>query len=335
MTGIFTPLRVKHLKFENRIVMPPMATERSQPDGAVKAESVAYYGEMAARGMGLLIVEHNFIAPEGRASPGQMSIADDREIAGHQELTRIIHENGVLSALQVSHTGSNRLETVVGQCLGASPVAHPSSRLTPRELSAGEIAGIVTAFGMAASRGKQAGYDLVEIHSAHGYLLNQFLSPLTNRRGDRYGGSPANRRRLLMEAVEEARGKVGADYPLMVRLGLSDNPPGLDLYPGGLDLEEGVAAARAVVAAGIDILDISGGLCGSRPAGLEGEAYFLPWLQALRPAVRVHLILTGGIREPGTAAAVLLGGSVDLVGVGRALAADPQWMSKAKDIPRA
>jgi len=332
MTTLFSPLEIKGIKLENRIVLPPMATERSQPDGAVKPESIAYYGEMAARGMGLLIVEHNFVAPDGRASPGQMSIADDRAIAGHRELARNIRKSNVRSALQVSHSGSNRQETVAGECLGPSPVAHPSSRLTPRELSAGEIAGIVSAFGRAAERGKQAGYDMVEIHCAHGYLLGQFLSPLTNRRGDRYGGNAANRRRLLMEVVEEAKGRVGADYPLMLRLGVSDNPPGMELFPGGLELEDGVAAARAVAGAGIDILDISGGMCGSRPAGLEGEAYFLPWMQALRPAVRVPLVLTGGVREPGTAAAVLQGGSTDLVGVGRALAADPQWVARAKKI---
>jgi NADPH2 dehydrogenase len=330
--NLFTPLQVKHLTIRNRIVMPPMATERSQPYGAVKPESIAYYGAIASRGMGLLIVEHNFVALEGRASPGQMSIADDREIAGHRDLARGIRENNVVSALQVSHAGSNRQETLGGECLGPSPVAHPSSRLVPRELGAGEIAGIVSAFGLAAARGKQAGYDLVEIHSAHGFLLSQFLSPLTNRRGDRYGGNPVNRRRLLMEVVEEVKGRVGADYPLMVRLGVSDIPPGSDLYPGGLDLGEGIAAARAVAGAGIDVLDISGGLCGSRPAGLEGEAYFLPWLQALRPAVRVPLVLAGGVREPKTAAAVLQGGSADLVGVCRALAADPLWVSRAKKI---
>ncbi len=236
MSKLFSPLEIKGSEIGNRIVLPPMATERSQPDGAVKPESIAYYGAMAARGMGLLIVEHNFIAPEGRASPGQMSIADDRALAGHRELAGGIRARGVCAALQVSHSGSNRQETVSGECLGPSPVAHPSSRLTPRELSAGEIAGIVAAFGSAAARGKQAGYDMVEIHCAHGYLLGQFLSPLTNRRGDRYGGNGANCRRLLMEVIEEAKGRVGADYPLMLRLGVSDNPPGMEPFPGGLEL---------------------------------------------------------------------------------------------------
>jgi NADPH2 dehydrogenase len=326
---LFTPLCVKHIELKNRIVMPPMASEQSGPDGAVRPESAGYYGELASRGMGLLVVEHNFTALEGRASPGQMSIASDRDIEGHGSIAAAIHGKGARAALQVSHAGSNRQETVAGPCLGASPVAHPASGLVPRELSIGEIAGIVSAFGLAAARGQRSGYDLVEIHAAHGYLLGQFLSPLTNRRGDRYGASPANRRRLLLEVVEEAKGRVGAAFPLMVRLGLCDTPPGMDLHAGGLTLAEGIATARSLAAAGIDILDISGGLCGSRPAGLVGEAYFLPWLQALRPEVSLPLVLTGGVRTPETALAVLRGGHADLVGVGRALAADPLWVVKA------
>jgi len=330
--NIFTPLQIKHLTFKNRIVMPPMATERSQPNGAVTPESIAYYQEMASRGMALLIVEHNFIDLDGRASPGQMSIANDRDIAGHRKLSRAIRENGALAALQVNHAGSNRMEAYADFSLGASPVAHPVSRLTPRELNIKEIAEIVSSFGKAAARGKKAGYDMVEIHSAHGFLLSQFLSPLTNRRHDQYGGTLINRMRLLMEVIEEVRGRVGTDYPLLVRLGLSDTPSGMEMHSGGLTLDEGIETAKAVAAAGIDILDISGGLCGSRPAGLTGEAYFLPWARALRSTVKVPLLITGGISRAETAAAIIASGDTDLVGVGRSLAADPEWVKKADKI---
>lgn len=328
--NIFTPLQVKHLIFKNRIVLPPMATEKSQPDGLIKTESLAYYREMATRGMALLIVEHNYISAQGMASPGQMSIAGDQTLAGHKKLSQTIQENGTLVALQINYAGSNRQETVSGECLGASPVPHPVSYLTPQELSEKQITEIITTFGLAAARGKAAGYDLVEIHSAHGYLLSQFLSPLTNQRRDRYGGILANRRRLLMEVIEEVRSRVGADYLLLVRLGISDTPPGMELHAGGLTLAEGIETAKAVAATGIDILDISGGLCGSRPAGLTGEAYFLPWARALRFAVRIPLLITGGITRAETAAAIIEQGDADLVGVGRSLAADPEWFQKAK-----
>jgi 2,4-dienoyl-CoA reductase-like NADH-dependent reductase (Old Yellow Enzyme family) len=328
--NLFTPLRIKDLELKNRIVLPPMATEASGADGAVQAASVDYYGRMAGRGMGLLVVEHNFIAPEGRASPGQMAIAGDPDIDGHRRIVQAIHAAGAKAAVQVSHSGSNRAAAMPGPIVGPSPVVHPTSGLLARELDPGEIAAIVIAFGMAAARGAQAGYDLVEIHAAHGYLLGQFLSPLTNRRGDRYGGTPANRRRLLLEVIEEARGRLPGDYPLMVRLGLSDTPPGSDLHAGGITVAEGIETARALAGAGIGLLDVSGGMCGSRPAGLGHEAYFLPWLQALRPAVSLPLVLTGGVRTPAAAAAVVAAESADLVGVGRALAADPHWVDAAR-----
>jgi 2,4-dienoyl-CoA reductase-like NADH-dependent reductase (Old Yellow Enzyme family) len=186
------------------------------------------------------------------------------------------------------------------------------------------------AFGLAAARGKAAGYDLVEIHCAHGYLLSQFLSPLTNQRQDQFGGTLDNRMRFLLETITAVRSSVGFAYPLMVRLGISDIHPNMTLHSDGLTLEEGIQVAQAVEKAGCDILDISGGLCGSRPAGLTGEAYFLPWLQALRPSVHVPLLITGGISRSETAAAIIANGDADLVGVGRSLVADPKWISKAK-----
>jgi 2,4-dienoyl-CoA reductase-like NADH-dependent reductase (Old Yellow Enzyme family) len=330
MPDLFSPLKVKNLNFKNRVVLPPMATEKSQPDGLVKTESLAYYREMATRGMALLIVEHNYISTQGMVSPGQMSIAGDQTLTGHKKLSQTIRENGALAALQINYAGSNRQETVSGDCLGASPVPHPVSHLTPNELSHKQIAEIIIAFDQAAARGKAAGYDLVEIHSAHGFLFSQFLSPLTNHRRDLYGGTLINRMRFLIETIAAVRFSVGFNYPLMVRLGISDSPPNMALHNGGLTLEEGIRVAQAIEGAGINILDISGGLCGSRPAGLTGEAYFLPWARALRSAVKVPLLITGGISKSEIAAAIIANGDADLVGIGRSLAADPKWIEKAK-----
>lgn len=330
MPELFSRLQVKNLDFKNRIVLPPMATERSGPDGLVKKESLAYYEEMAGRGMALLIIEHNAVSAQGLVSPGQMSMASERALPGHRRLCRAVHRHGALAALQINYAGSNRQQTISGPCLGASPVPHPVTGITPLEAGEKQIAEIIHAFGMAAARGKEAGYDLVEIHSAHGYLLSQFLSPLTNRRRDRYGGDLAGRRRLLMEVIDEVRFRVGKEYPLLLRLGLSDTPPASEMNAGGLTAGDGIATAAAVVAAGIDILDISGGLCGSRPAGLSGEAYFLPWLEGLRSAVRSPLLITGGVTRAESAATIISAGHADLVGVGRALAADPLWIRKAE-----
>jgi 2,4-dienoyl-CoA reductase-like NADH-dependent reductase (Old Yellow Enzyme family) len=280
--------------------------------------------------MGLLVVEHNFVSAEGRASPRQMSIARDDDVEPHRRLLHAARRPGLRLALQISHAGSNRRDLPAGGEVGASAVPHPGSGVIPRELSTAEIAARVAAFGAAAARARAAGYDMVEIHCAHGYLLGQFLSPLTNRRGDRYGGPLANRLRLLLETIEEVRGRIGGDMPLLVRLGVSDDPPGMSLHPGGLPLADGVAAARRLDSSGIDLIDLSGGLCGSRPPGLRGEGYFRDFARAVRGAVRLPLLLTGGITRAETAEAILQAGEADLVGIGRALAADPDWVARAQ-----
>jgi len=198
-------------------------------------------------------------------------------------------------------------------------------------MSTDEIAATVRAFGAAAGRVLSAGYDFVEIHCAHGYLLNQFLSPLTNHRSDSYGGTPARRRRLLLEVVEEVRSAVHGDVPLMVRLGVADNPPGMLLYPGGLPVAEGIEAARALDDAGVAILDLSAGICGSRPAEVSGEAYFRPFAEAVSPSVHCHVVCTGGITLPQTAQEIIDSGTSDLVGVARAVAANHDWVRNARE----
>ncbi len=193
-----------------------------------------------------------------------------------------------------------------------------------------DITDVVRAFGQAGRRAKAAGYDLVEIHCAHGYLLSQFLSPLTNQRRDKYGGTLLKRMLLPLEVLEEVRSQVGEDFPVMVRLGLADNPPAKTLYPGGLPVEEGLVAARALEQAGSAILDLSAGICGSRPAGVSGEAYYLPFAQACSQAVKLPLICTGGVTLAQTAEHIVASGTAALVGVGRALAADRSWVEKAR-----
>jgi 2,4-dienoyl-CoA reductase-like NADH-dependent reductase (Old Yellow Enzyme family) len=201
----------------------------------------------------------------------------------------------------------------------------------PEEMSSSDIVAVIRAFGAAAGRVRGAGYDFVEVHCAHGYLLGEFLSPLTNHRTDTYGGTAARRRRLLLEVVEEVQAAVHGDLPLMVRLGVADNPPLLHLYGGGLTMAEGVEAARALVDAGVAILDLSAGMCGSRPAGITGEAYFRPFAEAVSAAVRCHVVCTGGITQPQTAQDLIRSGSADLVGIGRAVAADHDWVRKARE----
>ena len=331
MKHLFSELDVAGVRLANRIVLPPMATEQADVEGHPSPATAGYYGSLAATGVALVVVEHSYVAPEGRASPRQMSLASDADVSGHAAIAAAIHAAGALCAAQISHAGSNRRAEMPGRCLGPSAVENPVSHLIPEEMSNSDIVATIRAFGAAAARVQRAGYDFVEVHCAHGYLLGQFLSPLTNHRTDAYGGTPAARRRLLLEIVEEVGAAVHGDLPLMVRLGVADNPPILQLYEGGLTIAEGVEAARALDDAGVAILDLSAGICGSRPAGLTGEAYYRPFAEAVSAAVRCHVVCTGGITQPQTAQEIIQSGTADLVGVARAIAADHDWVRKARE----
>ncbi|MCX6084209.1 MAG: NADH:flavin oxidoreductase [Caldiserica bacterium] len=331
MKDLFSELDVAGVCLANRLVLPPMATEQADAEGYPSPTTADYYGSLAATGVALVVVEHSCVTPEGRASPGQISLASDEHTSVHAAIAAAIHAAGALCSAQVSHAGSNRREEMPGRCLGPSAVENPVSHLVPEEMSKGDIVATIRAFGAAAARVQEAGYDFVEVHCAHGYLLGEFLSPLTNHRTDAYGRTPAGRRRLLLEIVEEVRAAVHGDLPLMVRLGVADNPPLLQLYEGGLTMAEGVEAARALDDMGVAILDLSAGICGSRPAGLTGEAYFRPFAEAVSAAVHCHVVCTGGITQPQTAQDIIQSGVADLVGVGRALAADHDWVRNARE----
>src|SRR5664279_2211728 len=292
MKHLFSELDVAGLRLTNRIVLPPMATEQADAEGHPSPAAAGRYGSLAATGVALVVVEHSYVAPEGRASPRQMSLASDTCVAGHAAIATAIHTAGALCAAQISHAGSNRRAEMPGRCIGPTAVENPVSHLVPEEMSKDDIVATIRAFGTAAARVQGAGYDLVEVHCAHGYLLGQFLSPLTNHRTDAYGGTPAKRRRLLPEGVE---------------------------------------AARALDDAGVAILDLSAGICGSRPAELTGEAYYRPFAEAVSAAVHCHVVCTGGITQPKTAEEIIQNGAADLVGVARAIAADHDWVRKARE----
>ncbi len=331
MKNLFSELDVAGVRLANRLVLPPMATEQAEAEGNPGPMAAGHYGSLAATGVALVVVEHSYVTPEGRASPGQMSLASDVHVSGHAAIAARVHAAGALCAAQISHAGANRRAGMPGRCIGPTAVENPVSHLVPEEMSSSDIVTTIRAFGAAAARVQRAGYDFVEVHCAHGYLLGEFLSPLTNHRTDAYGGTPARRRRLLLEIVEEVRAAVHGDLPLMVRLGVADNPPLVQLYEGGLTMAEGVEAARALEDAGVAILDLSAGICGSRPAGITGEAYFRPFAEAVSAAVHCHVVCTGGITQPQTAQEIIQSGAADLVGVGRAIAADHDWVRKARE----
>jgi len=317
LAGLLDPLEVKGLTFRNRIVMPPMQTGRATVKGAVTDRLVSFYVRRSTA-LGLLIVEHCYVSPSGKLSPKQLGIYDDELIGGLERLSSRIHAAGTPVVVQITHAGgvANR------EVIGAEPVG-PSATGKTRELTRSEIEVLVEDFAVAAERAIKAGFDGVELHGAHGFLLNQFFSPLLNKRGDEYGGSLENRMRFPLMVVEEVRKKVKGRL-LLYRLGADD------LAPDGTQIESSVAFAVKLEQLGVDVVDVSGGLCGSEPKQLRNvKGYFVPQAYEIKKAVRVPVIGVGGITEAEYADMLVRDGKVDLVAVGRAFWKDPKWAEKA------
>ncbi|MBA8982834.1 NADH:flavin oxidoreductase [Clostridium saccharobutylicum] len=316
------------LSLKNRLVFPPMATSKSEGNGEVSKELLQYYDEKSRGGyISLIIIEHSFITPQGRASKGQLSVADDSTVEGLKKLADIIHKNGSKAIMQINHAGSATNTDVTGGYanVGPSSIVNPRSKSeVPKELRKQEIKEIIQNFKDAAKRVKDAGFDGIEIHSAHGYLLNQFYSPLTNKRNDEYGGDVLGRIKIHLEVIEAVKEAVGGDFPILLRLGACD------YMEGGTTIEDSKIAALEFQKAGIDILDISGGLCGYTVPGLVGQqGYFSELTQSIKEVVSIPVILTGGITEANAAEKLLTSGKADLVGVGRAMFRDSMWAKKS------
>ncbi len=325
MPGLLAPLVFSGLTLRNRIVMPPMWSGQATPEGRVTEPIIDYHRRRAAAGCGLIIVEHSFVHPRGRHTSTQMGVHTDEMVAGLGRLAAAVRAEGSVVALQITHCGSRGSSSVLGQRPAApSAVRHPyePDGAIPEELTLPGIAEIVQAFGQAARRVRQAGFDAVEIHGAHGFLLSEFLSPLTNHRVDSYGGSLANRARLHLEVLESVRRGAGTGFPVFVRLGAHDETM------GGLELRESLQVAQWLVERGVDLIDVSGGLQGARGAA-GGQGYFVPYAAAIKEAIRVPVIVTGGIWEPAYAERIVREGKADLVGIGRAMLEDADWARKA------
>jgi len=325
MSYLLKPLNVRSMNLANRLVMPPMATAKADPHGKVSQALLDYYGDKSRGGhIALIVIEHSYVSPEGKAGNNQLSLSDDAMIPGLSQLADVIHRNGSRAAMQINHAGSAALKEVTGTTpLAPSATANPRRGDMPREITKNEINEIVKAFQNAGRRVREAGFDAVEIHSAHGYLLNQFLSPLTNKRTDEYGGDISNRIRIHVQVIRAVREAVGPDFPIQVRLGASD------YTEGGTTIEDSMIAGRAFEKAGVDIIHISGGFVGYTPPGLIGQGYFAPLSEAIKSAVSIPVILTGGFTEVEDAERFLAEKKADLIGVGRAILQDSTWAKRA------
>ncbi|MCB9557949.1 MAG: NADH:flavin oxidoreductase/NADH oxidase family protein [Deltaproteobacteria bacterium] len=305
--------------------------------GAPTARLFTLYERWATSGAALLISGNVMVHRDGRGEPGNVVVEDDRHLAALRRWAAAAQSQGAQLWMQVNHVGRQATRGINRRPVAPSAgerVALMGLFAKPRELSIAEIEDLIARYVRAARCAQQAGFAGVQVHAAHGYLISQFLSPRTNKRNDRWGGNAENRRRFLLAIVEQMRRTVGAHFPIGVKLNSAD------FQRGGFSEDESLEVVEALERAGIDLLEISGGNYESpamtgltdrqgrlRSSSAAREAYFLEYAKAVRKRVAVPLMLTGGLRTAATMHQVIADGSVDLIGLGRPLAVEP-------DLPR-
>ena len=328
---LFTPLKLREVEFRNRIFVSPMC-QYSSEDGRPTDWHLVHLGARAAGGAGLVIAEATAVTPEGRISPCDLGIWSDAHGRALERVVGFIHSQGAAAGVQLAHAGRKASTAppwdgggLLGpeqggwEPVGPSPVGFAPGFGTPRELTAGDLEGIVEAFGAAARRARDAGFDCVEIHAAHGYLLHQFLSPLSNLRTDRFGGSFENRLAFPLAVVARVREVWPASRPLFVRISATD------WVEGGWSLDDSVALARRLKTAGVDLVDCSSG--GSAPHAKipVGPGYQAPLAAAIRKEVGVATGAVGMVTSPEQAEQILATGQADAVLMARELLRNPYW----------
>lgn len=324
MPGLFDPINIRGLALKNRLVMPPMATGMATEDGEVTDRHIKHYTARAKGGVGLIIIEHTYVSEDGKLSRGQTGLYDDRLIPGLKRLVEAIHAEGTKVIIQLTHGGAKAPRSITGkQPSGPWNIILPNGTEAPRPLTISEIKSLVTSFGNAAYRAVEAGFDSVELHGAHGFLLCQFLSPYANKRNDEYGGNPANRLRFPAEVIKEVKTRLGKSMPLFYRFGADD------LLEGGLTLREAKLAAQHLEQAGVDVMDVSAGIGGGAPRSSTEQGYYVPLAEGIKEVVKVPVIGVGNITEPEYADRIISEGKVDLVAVGRTLLANPDFPKQA------
>lgn len=335
-TDLLTSLTIRGVTLRNRIVMSPMC-QYCAADGMADDWHLVHLGSRAAGGCGLVFVEATGVTAEGRISPGDTGIWTDAHAEPMARIAHYVHRQGAAAAIQLAHAGRKASCDVPWRggkplsaqqggwpVVGPSPIQFDDASPVPVALDSAGIEGVVTAFGDAVRRSVDAGFDILEIHAAHGYLLHEFLSPLANQRSDEYGGSLENRMRLLLGVVERARQTMPDSMPLFVRISATD------WVPGGWDIEQSVELAKHLKSAGVDLIDVSSG--GMVPAAQipVGKGYQVPLACRIREEAEIATGAVGLITEPIHANEIITSGHADLVFLGRELLREPYWAIKAE-----
>jgi len=328
MTMLFTPGKIGSLTLPNRLVRSATAEGMADADGRPQLRLQALYQELARGGVGLIVTGHMYVHPSGKVHPGMTGIYSDDLIHDLAALADAVHREGGRIAVQIRHGGWRCSREVVPETIAPSAVDAPFLKSLAREMTPDEISLVIGAFGQAARRAQEAGFDGVQISAAHGFLISEFLSPFANRRTDEWGGDRERRMHFLRAVCAVVREQVGPDYPVFAKLGLVDN------VEGGLTIEEGVQVVAALEEMGLDGVEVSVGIgsSSSRP-GIRteaDEAYFRPLAQQARPATRLPIVLVGGFRSRSVMEDVLAAGDADFISLSRPLICEPDFPNRLR-----
>jgi 2,4-dienoyl-CoA reductase-like NADH-dependent reductase (Old Yellow Enzyme family) len=336
MPELFEATAIKSLELSNRSVRSATWSAVADGRGRVTDRALEFYGHLAAGGVGLIITGFQYVMPNGIAMPYQLGNYGAESVEGLGRLVGSIHEQGGKVVAQLVHTGSKanpELFFEESEVWGPSAVLDPLTGRTPKEMSLQEITRVVEAYAGAAARAQQAGFDGIQLHGAHGYGINQFLSGASNKRSDRYGGDITKRYRFLGEVMEAVRGAVGNDYPVLIKLSAHD------YVEGGLVPEESLSVARRLVSDGIDCIEVSAGsrasVQGMMPSRLnihrkEDEAYLADLAGRFKESLPVPIITVGGLRSPAVVSKILSERVADYVAFCRPLIREPHLINRWK-----
>ncbi|SFJ39362.1 2,4-dienoyl-CoA reductase [Amycolatopsis sacchari] len=334
MSHLFEPYRVRDLTVPNRVWVSPMC-QYSATDGVPGDWHLVHLGQFAAGGAGLVMTEATAVSAIGRISPQDTGIYTGEQVAAWRRITTFLHEQGAVTAMQLAHAGRKGSSRRPWEGSGSVPPGEggwtavgPSGEAfgnyaAPRPLTTEEVAQLPAEFAAGARRALEAGFDVLELHFAHGYLVHQFLSPLSNTRTDRYGGDFDGRVRLALEVAEAVRAEVGEAVPLFARLSATD------WVDGGWTVEESVLLAKLLRERGVDLLDVSTGGNHPSPAIPVGPGYQVPFADRIRAEAGIPAAAVGMITQPAQAEQIVASGAADAVFLGRALLRDPHWPLRA------
>ncbi|RWX47431.1 2,4-dienoyl-CoA reductase [Candidatus Electrothrix aarhusensis] len=328
--NLFTETIVNGLSLKNRFIRSATWEGLATPEGAITPKLIDMMVSLAQGGVGLIIASHSYVSKEGQGTPWQIGIHEDGLVNGLKEMTSAVHENGGKILIQLAYAGQYTVTDLTKQAALAVSLPSPRPDFPCKEITQDDISSLIISYAQAAQRAKHAGFDGIQLHSAHGYLLSQFLSPAYNHRTDEYGGDIKNRTRIHSEILQAIREAVGRDYPVFIKMNCAD------FIENGLNADDSLQAATIFTDAGADAIEVSGGiirtgkLSPSRPGitSQEKEAYFKEYAQKFKAASIIPLILVGGIKSFEVAAEVVSEGIADYISMSRALIREPDLIQR-------